>query len=548
MTGVLRNRLHVITKNWNKWSWITSTLILFISIPILTIIAGLFGGPGESFSHILTYLISAYLTNTLILVMGTGIVTILFGTVSAWIVCRYIFPFRSVLEWLLILPLAVPNYLTAYAYAGIFDYSGSFEFLSSAIFSKNIAVKVDIMNVWGLVFVLSASLYPYVYIAARSFFINQSSAQIKAAKILGCNERMLFFRIALPMARPAIVGGVLLVFMEVLNDYGATYYYGVSTFCTAIFRAWFALEEPGTAVYLSALLCISVFLVIGLERLLRRNKRYHFSAATEENMQRIKVSVIIKYVLLMIAAFPVLLGFFFPVLQIIYWVYLTGLSVWGNEFFELMGQSCMLSLGAAVICVFLSLMIIYGVKWSKSSFVKWFSRLSILGYAVPGVVIAVGVLIPSLFFDKWLIDASAKYFGVSIGFIVNGTILGLLFAYAVRFLAVSYNPLEASVHKLGNTVGQAAQTLGASRWTRLRAIELPLALTGIWSAFLLVFVDVMKELPLTLLLKPYGVMTLSAKAYEYASDERIAEAALPSLLIIATGLVPVIVLNRLIKR
>lgn len=530
------------------WSILTVGLILFLSVPVFTILFHLFLGPGESWSHIIRFLLKDYIINTFVLVSICGLLSTLFGVASAWAVCRYELPFRKPLEWLLVLPLAVPNYLTAYAYAGIFDYGGPFDSFIKLFAGENGSTKIDIMNLWGLSIVLSASLYPYIYVAARSFFLKQSAAQISAAKMLGSGERAVFFNIALPLARPAIFGGLILVLMEVFNDYGASHYYGVSTFCTAIFRSWFALEEPKTAVYLAAMLCLMIFFIIELEKYQRRKKGYSSQGVATGQMTRLSTKGWKKALLTMLALLPVLLGFLFPVLQIIYWSLLTWKSVLGVAFFSLIGQSFALAALAALFCVITSVLLTYGRRWSRNELVKKLSKLATLGYAIPGVVIGVGLLIPTIFFDKWLIDFFASNFNISIGFIINGTVIGLLMAYLIRFLAVSFNPIESNVLRIGSTLSQAAMSLGAAKWRRMRTVELPLIWPGLVGGFLLVFVDVMKELPLTLLLKPYDVMTLSVKAYEYASDERIAEAALPSLVIILVGVMPVVFLNRLISK
>ena len=525
---------------------LTVVIGLVLLIPIFTILFELFKGPGESWGHIVKYLLGDYIAHSFFLVVVVAVFSLILGVVPAWLLSRYSFPFHKTLEWSLILPLAIPNYLMAYAYAGVFDYNGPASTLLSFVLPAGAPVKVDIMNIWGLAFILSVSLYPYVYVTTRSFFVNQSASQISAGKSLGAGEATIFWRVALPMARPAIAGGLFLVLMEVLNDYGAAYYYGVSTFTTAIFRSWFALEEPGTAVYLSALLCLFVFGLILVERFQRRNKGYQFGSHTGE-MQKMTLSSARQIYVLMICSLPLLIGFVIPIIQMMYWSVLTAPTVWNAAFLSIIGQSFLLAGCAAILCICLSYVLIFGAKWSRASGVAILSKMTVLGYAVPGAVIAIGILIPGLAFDRWLIDVLESRFGINYGFVINGTVIGLLFAYSVRFLAVSYNPLEANFNKMGANVDQAAQVLGASTIRRTLEINLPLLKKGFWAGSILVFVDVLKELPLTLLLKPYGVTTLATKAYEYASDERVAESALPSLVIVAIGMIPIFFLNKLIR-
>ncbi len=529
------------------WSALTITLVLLLSVPILTILLKLLDGPGESWGHIVEHLLAGYLANSTFLVVVGGGLALLFGVLPAWIVSRYTLPMQGPLEWALILPLAIPNYLTAYAYAGFFDYGGPYEAIITFLTGANRVGHVDMMNLWGLAFVLSISLYPYVYVTARGFFLNQSSSQLNAAVLMGAKEYSIFLRIALPLARPAIAGGLFLVLMEILNDYGAAYYYGVSTFTTAIFRSWFALEEPDTSIYLAALLCLFVLALILVERYQRRRKGYTFRAEAG-TLARVQPSRRRQWMLWAVCMVPLGLGFLLPLFQMLYWSYFTYAGVLDSSFWVMIGYSFLLASLAAFLCVCVAYLLIYGARWSKSINVKLFSRIAVMGYAVPGVVIAVGILIPGLAFDKWLINFFSQQLGWSIGFLINGTLIGLLFAYSIRFLAVSFNPIEANLKRLSPSLGSASQLLGASKWRRSKEINLPLLKKGLLGGALLVFVDVLKELPLTLLLKPYDVITLSTKAYEYASDERIAESALPSLVIIAVGVVPVILLNKLIQK
>ncbi|MEM8487662.1 MAG: iron ABC transporter permease [Bacteroidota bacterium] len=530
------------------WSATTVVIVLFLSVPILTILFKLFDGPGESWGHIVKHLLAGYVANSTFLVGVGGGLALLFGVVPAWIVSRYTLPMQRTFEWALILPLAIPNYLTAYAYAGFFDYSGPFQ-MFTALFTGVAAggQHVDMMNPLGLAFVLSVSLYPYVYVTARSFFLNQSASQLNAAVLMGARESSIFWRIALPLARPAIAGGLFLVLMEILNDYGAAYYYGVSTFTTAIFRSWFALEEPDTSIYLAALLCLFVLGLILLERFQRRRKGYTFRPS-DSRLARVQPTRGRQWLLWAVCMIPLTFGFLIPLFQMLYWSYFSYANVLSSAFWEMIGYSFLLASLSALLCICIAYMLIYGARWSKSANVNLFSRLAVLGYAVPGVVIAVGVLVPGLAIDKWLVTMFKNQFDWSIGFLINGTLIGLLFAYSVRFLAVSFNPIEASVRRLSPSLGEASRLLGASKWRRTKEVNLPLLKNGLWGGALLVFVDVLKELPLTLLLKPYGVITLSTKAYEYASDERIAESALPSLVIIAVGVLPVIFLNKLIQK
>ncbi|MCG8236461.1 iron ABC transporter permease [Tenacibaculum finnmarkense] len=536
----VKNKFQNIRRDASKWSIFLLIIVLFVAIPILTVFINLFYGPGETWGHFLEHLLPNYLKNSLILIIGTSILTLFFGISSAWVVSRYHVPFRKQLEWLLIIPLAIPSYITAYAYAGIFDYGG--------IVAKVFSLKIDVMNHAGLIFVLSISLYPYIYVASRAFFLNQSNNIIEASKLLGASERKTFFKLILPLARPAFAGGLVLVLMEVLNDYGAAKYYGISTFTTGIFRAWFSLEEPETAIYLSAILVIIIFLLITAEKWQRRKIGYFNATKNHQKVTRETVSKRLRITFFMIAFTPVLFGFLLPFMQLLYWAFLTYKEVFTSEFITIAFQSFGIATISAFTTVVFALLLIFLSKWNRLSILKSIAKIGVLGYAIPGAVIAVGVLIPTLSLDKWLVTFMKTNFDIKIGFIINGTIMVLVYAYLVRFLAVAYNPIESNSLKFGKSLSEASKLLGSGTLKTFIKIEFPLLKPAILSAFILVFVDVMKELPLTLILKPYHINTLAVKAYEYASDELIAEAALPAICIILTGILPILFLNRLIAK
>lgn len=524
----------------------TLAIIAFIAIPLFTIFFEVFFGPGESWGHVKSYLLLDYTMNSLYLIVGCILLTFLFGVSSAWIISRYELPFQKWLEWLLILPLAIPSYITAYAYSGFFDYGGSLERILDTLGVT--FIKFNITNIFGLIFILSVSLFPYVYVVSRAIFLYQSGRLIEASKILGASESKTFFKIVLPIARPAIVGGLVLVLMEVLNDFGAAKYYGVNTFTTGIFRSWFALEEISTAVYLSAILLLVVFSIIGLERFLRGNKNYEIATKSDFKLPKLKLTFSKRVLLFFIVSLPIAFGFILPVLQLVFWCALTFSKVASYSFFIIALQSLGIALLTSAVTVIFAVMVLYIPKWNRISILSRSSYLAILGYAIPGAVLAIGVMIPTLHLDKWFIKVAKSLFDVNIGFVINGTIIVLVYAYIIRFIAVAFNPLEAGQLKIGKSLTESSKLLGQSNMKTFFKIDLPLLKPSLFSAFILVFVDTMKELPLTLILKPYDINTLAVKAYEYASDELIMESALPSLCIIVTGVLPIILLNKLILK
>src|SRR5690554_1655392 len=542
----LKNRILRLKRDSSRWSLLSIAIVFFIALPVLAIILNLFKGPGETWGHIVRNLLGQYISNSFFLLALCSVLVLLFGVTTSWFVSRYEFPLRKQMEWLLILPLAIPSYIVAYAYAGVFDYGGTFE-LFLRLFGIE-AVRIDVMNRIGLAFVLSISLFPYVYVSSRTFFVNEANNLLEASKVLGVGEVTSFFKLVLPLARPAIVAGLVLVFMEVLNDYGAAAYYGVNTFTTGIFRSWFSLEEPETAIYLSAILVIIVFALLLFEKWQRRNKQFANNKSGSHYIHRKKLSRTGQWLMFLFVLTPVALGFFIPLIQLLYWAFLTFSKVFDFSFLQLSLQSFGIAFITAFITVLVATLLIFSTKWNKLGFVKTLSRLGVLGYAIPGAVVAIGIMIPTLTLDKWLIDFLYTSFGIRTGFLINGTLVALVYAYLVRFLAVAYGPIESTSLKVSATIPDTSKTLGVGNFKTFFKIEFPLIKTGLLGAFILVFIDVLKELPLTLILKPYDINTLAVKAYEYASDERIMEAAIPSLFIIFTAAIPVIFLNRLLNK
>ncbi len=540
----IKYRLKRLKRDSSRWSILTLAIVLFIALPIISIGVKLFSGPGETWGHIVDHLLWDYIGNSVFLIIACSILVLTFGVTSAWLVARFEFPFRKQLEWLLILPLAIPSYIVAYAYAGVFDYGGTFEIILRWFGLE--FIRIDFMNKSGLAFVLAISLFPYVYVSARAFFLNQASNLLEASKMLGVGEFKSFFRLMLPLARPAIIAGLILVLMEVLNDYGAAKYYGVRTFTTGIFRAWFSLEEPESAVYLSALLIVIVFGFILFEKWQRRKLQFSSPKSNSTYLHRKEAGKLLQFSIFTIVLIPVLLGFFIPLFQLGYWAVLTADKVFDLNFLILSLQTFGIAFLTASFTVILAILLIYFARWSNIGFIKNTAKLGILGYAIPGAVVAIGIMIPILTFDKWLIAALDYLFSLKTGLFLSGTLVALIYAYCVRFLAVAYNPIESTTLKVSKNIPDSSKMLGVGNFRTFFKIEFPMIKTGILSAFILVFIDVLKELPLTLILKPFHINTLAVKAYEYASDEMVMEAAIPSLFIVITATLPVIFLNKML--
>jgi iron(III) transport system permease protein len=516
-------------RDFNKWTVLIVAVSLFLAIPVFSILISLFRGNGEMWEHITTYFLFDYIKNSIILIFGTGLLTFTIGTSSAWIISRYTFRYKKIIEWLLFMPLAIPSYIVAYTYVGLIGNGGTFiEILRDFGFS---VIRVEMMNIYGLIWVLSFSLYPYVYAGTRTIFQSYPSQLKHTASLLGVSNKKYFFTVALPLASPAIIGGLFLVFMEVLNDYGAAKYYGVSTFTTGIFRTWTALEDLQSSIYLSAILVILVFILVLIVKWLRGRRSYNLTQTNTNQMStenRVKISGLKKILYLGILLIPILFGFILPLIQLVIWGIQTFDSMFNNDLIILGLESLSLGLSTALLVVFLACLLIYLSKWNYLKRFNIFSKIATLGYVIPGAIIGVGIIRTS----KSLTDLFSFQFDFEIGHLVYNSILVLIYAYIFRFIAVAYNSIEGNTLKIGNNLSESSYLLGYGKIKTFFKIDFPLLRSALLSSFILVLIDVMKELPLTLILKPYNLSTLAVRAYEYAEDERVAEAALPALFLI----------------
>ena len=516
-------------RDFNKWTVLIVSVSLFLAIPVFSILISIFRGSGEMWEHITTYFLFDYIKNSIILIFGTGLLTFTIGTSSAWIISRYTFRYNKIIEWLLFMPLAIPSYIVAYTYVGLIGNGGTFiEILRDFGFS---VIRVEMMNIYGLIWVLSFSLYPYVYAGTRTIFQSYPSQLKHTASLLGVSNKKYFLSVALPLASPAIIGGLFLVFMEVLNDYGAAKYYGVSTFTTGIFRTWTALEDLQSSIYLSAILVILVFILVLIVKWLRGRRSYNLTQTNSNQKNadnRVKISGLKKILYLGILLIPILFGFILPLIQLVVWGIQTFDSMFNNDLIILGLESLSIGLSTALLVVFLACLLIYLSKWNYLKPFNVFSKIATLGYVIPGAIIGVGIIRTS----KSLTDLFSFQFNLEIGHLVYNSILVLIYAYLFRFIAVAYNSIEGNTLKLVKNLSESSYLLGYGKIKTFFKIDFPLLRNALISSFILVLIDVMKELPLTLILKPYNVSTLAVRAYEYAEDERVAEAALPALFLI----------------
>ena len=532
------------------WSVAALGVVTLTAIPILVILLGSLGRRSEMWAHLADTVLLLYVTNSAVLMLGVGGLSLLLGLAPAWLVSTHDFPGRRTFEWSLVLPLAIPTYIIAYAYAGLLEYDNMLPRALGAAWPGVEAwrLRSAVMSLRGAVVLMALVLYPYVYVIARASFIRQSGAVLETARTLGRGPWDTFFKVALPMSRPAVVGGLTLVLMEVLNEYGAVRYFGVPTFTTGIFRAWFPLNDPIAAMRLSGILLLFVFALIIFERLQRGRARFHDESRGYRPTERRTLEGFRGWLASGACLIPVSLGFLVPVAQLTMWATRAGWHALDARFVRLILHSFSLAFSAAFIAVLAALLIGYSVRLSPTPLLRFASKVAVLGYSIPGAVIAVGVFIPFVWLDRRLNVFMTIAFDTPTGLLLSGTLVALIFAYVVRFLAVALNPLESGFKRLCGNLDETSRSLGVPPLKTLWKVDLPLLRGTLISAALLVFVDVLKELPLTLILRPFNFDTLATRAFQLATDEQLTQSAIPALLIIVVGLVPVIVLNRLIGR
>ena len=527
--------------------WLIGILLitLLLAIPVFTIFSFVFQDSGEVWKHLSETVLSDYISNSLWLMLGVSAGTLTIGVTTAWLTSICDFPGRRIFQWSLLLPMAIPAYIIAYTYTGMLDFEGPVQSLLRDTFHWGARDYwfPEVRSLFGAMIMLSLVLYPYVYLLTRAAFLEQSSVTLEASRSLGHGPWNSFFRVALPMARPAIAAGLSLALMETLADFGTVEYFGVSTFTTGIFRTWFGLGDAAAAAQLSSILLLFVFVLILIERSSRRLARYHQQIGRQAQAKRLILSPKLGWLAFTACLIPLLLGFLLPFVQLVVWTVQTADEMIDADFFLLTFHSLSLALTTAVLALCIALFMAYGQRLKKSVFVSLLVRLASLGYAIPGTVIAIGVVIPFAWFDNSLDNWARSSFNFSTGLILSGTLAALIFSYLVRFLAVSVGAVESSLGKVKPSMDDAAHSMGYRPVQVLSKIHIPIMRASLFTAILLVFVDVLKELPATLLLRPFNFNTLAVRAYELASDERLADASSAAIMIVLTGIIPVILLS-----
>jgi len=541
------------------WGWplaLAAATTVLVGLPLASVVASFAdtAASAETLRHLGATVIPAALLETALLAAGVLVGVLVLGTATAWLTASCDFPGRRSFEWALLLPLAMPAYIVAYAYTDALQFAGPVQSALREAFGwrKGDYWFPEIRSLAGGVFVFSVVLYPYVYLLARTAFLARTAAMIDAARSLGLTPWQTWWQVNLPLARPALAAGALLALMETLADYGATAYFGLQTFTVAIYRAWFALGDRLAASQLAACLLVVVLLVLVFERRARGRARFFTPTASQRPAGRSALRGGRAAAAVAICSVPIVLGFVLPVLLLVRLL----VPAWGAldwaRYAQWLGNTLGIALAGAAVVLLVVLGLAYAGRLAARGWpatlvgaaVRWMS----LGYALPGAVIAVGILVPLAGFDNALDAAMKRAFGFGFGLLLTGSVVALLYGYLVRYFAVAHQPVDAGLARITPAMDASARSLGASPLETFLRVHLPILAPSVFAAALLVFVDVMKELPATLVLRPFNFDTLAVIAYQMASDERLGEAALPALTIVAAGVVPVLLLSRAIAR
>jgi len=533
--------------NVNGWTIGAVLIIILLFLPNVSIVVGIFSPASENWAHIKEFMLLNYIKSSLTLVFFTALFTIAIGLSLAWLIAQYRFPLRNFMKWALILPLSIPPFIGAYTYHGIINYTGVIQKTLRNHFdiTPNPAY-FDIMNVPGAIFIYTLFLYPYVYMITRIFLSHQSASLIESARTLGKGPLEIFFKVVIPISRVSIIGGASLVVLEVLNDYGVVKYFGIQTFSTAIFQTWFGLGDLESSIKLAASLMGIVIVILIIERLLRGGKQFSYSTTKVRPLPLVKLKgkKAVFATLYTVIIFSV--AFLIPILQLIDWVILTFGKVPMQDVLLYTKNSVIVAGLGAFLIIICSLVVGNFSRIVDHKFAKVLPKLTVLGYSIPGVVVAVAVITTFIALDRFLAPIY-RFFGTDSELVLSVSLFMLISAYVIRFFAIGYNSIESGFDKIGTDFRDASRMLGANSLRTFFKIDVPMMKGAIISGFILVFVDILKEIPLTLILRPFNYDTLATKAFQYASDEKIMEASQASLLIVGVSTIAIFVFHKLLR-
>jgi len=528
-----------VLSSWNIWSLSVAIISCLIIAPILAIFYSAFAGDTSLWPHLFSTVLPRYISNTLILLLGVGCLSLVFGISTAWVITRYNFPTKFFFEWALLLPAAVPAYIIAYTYTDIFEYAGPVQGILRDLFGWKSAQDYwfpNIRSMGGAIFVMSSVLYPYIYLMTRSSFISTPISFYQTSSIHGKN---VFYNVAIPLARPGIIAGLALVLMETISDFGTVDYFALETLTLGVFNVWLGMNSLSGASQISCVLFIFVVVLLALELMARNRQRFYEKSSGQNNMEPIKAKGLSAIICLLICFAPFLFGFIIPVGVLLNFVF-KGFAIINFEaIFSTSITSILVAITASALVMVISILMIVVSYYKSNPFSRFLIFISSCGYAFPGTILAVGVVV----FVGWLNDLI--YFRLNY---FTGSLIVLFFAYIIRFLAVGNGAMRSGLEKIDPSIFNVSRTMGHKFPVIVFRIILPLVYTNMLVGGILIFVDILKELPITLLLRPFNFETLATYVYQYASDEMLEESSLAAIIIILAGLGPIIILNSTIKR
>ena len=531
--------LNVNVRLWRMASFVIAGVV---AAPILVVALAWLTPAGDIWRHLVHTVLGELLRHTAVLMFGVGLGVFVLGAGLAWLIAMCEFPGRRVFDWALMLPLAVPAYVLAFVAVALLDFSGPVQGMLRTVFGSS-AWFPPIRSAGGVIGVMVLAFYPYVYMLARAAFLAQGRRMLETGRVYGLTPWAAFVRVALPMARPALAAGVALALMEALADFGAVAVFNYDTFTTAIYKAWQGLFSLPAAAQLASLLLLFVALALIGERQMRGRARYHV-ALRQERVERYRLVGSRAWLATAACSIVLLLAFVIPVGQLLRWVWSAARTDLDARYLRFFFNTVFLGAAAAVVTTFCALLLAYTYRLKPDRWVAGAVRFATLGYALPGSVLAVGIMLSFVWLDQRLAQALQAGLGIAAGPLLMGTLTALLLAYGVRFMAVAYGPIDSSFERIKPSLWQAARSLGASNREILWRVSIPLLRSGLLSAGLLVFVEVMKEMPATLLLRPFGWDTLATRVFEMTSEGQWERAALPAVTLVLAGLIPVVMLVR----
>ena len=530
------------SKIFSVWHGIPLFVLLFFLAPILIILSSVFADYSENWSHIYEYVLGDYILNSLILVSGVSLLVMIIGSLTAWLVTNYQFFGKRFFEWGLILPLAMPPYILAYTFTGLFDSYGTMNEIARSLFNleQNEVLFPNIRNIYGAIIVFSFTLYPYVYLICRTAFLNQSRSMFEVGRTLGLSQASIFLKLALPLVRPALIAGTMIVAMETLSDFGAVDHFAISTFTTGIFRTWYGMYDLTTAMQLASMLLIFITFCLVIERTSRKNANYSTIGSNFKPTQVTRLGSLGSSVCFFVCFVPIFIGFILPILEILNWSLRFNTSFFNEQFFSISLNTVLLSILSAILCTFIAMIINFSIRYKNSSVIKSINPFLNIGYAVPGLILAVGIVQLFVFLDNNILNSLEGYF-------LTGSLFGLIFAYIIKSYALANSTYEAGYQKISQTIDDSARVLKSTGLNLLFRVHFPILKASFFTSILLVTSEVVKELPATLILRPFNFETLAVSTYIYASEERMVEAAAPATAIILIGLIPIFFISQMIR-